>query len=113
MYNRIGTILSLILLIVLIESTAQYHIKKSKLTNNWMYLLVAVFCYIMICGLLRKCYDYDDMGMTNFIWSILSIVSIMIIGHIAFNEQINKFDMFGIFLCIMGLYFIFIYGHKP
>jgi multidrug transporter EmrE-like cation transporter len=111
MYKRIGTILALITLIVISESTAQYHIKKSKTTNNWMYLLVAVLCYMVICGLLHKCYDYDDMGMTNLIWSVLSIITIMIIGHIAFKERINKYDMLGILFCIIGLYLIFIYGH--
>ncbi len=113
MYKRIGTILALISLIVIVESTAQYHIKKSKTTNNLMYLLVSVLCYIIICGLLHKCYDYDDMGMTNLIWSVLSIVTIMIIGHVAFKEHINKFDILGIVFCIIGLYFIFIYGHNP
>ncbi len=113
MDNRIGTVLALISLIVIAESTAQYHIKKSKKTNNWIYLLVAVLCYIVICGLLHKCYDYDDMGMTNLIWSVLSIVTIMIIGHVAFKENINKFDIIGMLCCIIGLYFIFIYGHNP
>ena len=113
MYSRLGTILALISLIVITESTAQYHIKKSKATNNWRYLLVAVFCYMIICGLLHKCYDYDDMGMTNLIWSVLSIVTIMIVGHLAFKEEINKFDIIGMLCCVIGLYFIFIYGHNP
>jgi len=110
-YEKMGKVLAIISLIVIVETTAQYHIKKSKITNNLMYLLVAVLCYMVICGLLHKCYDYDDMGMTNLIWSVLSIVSIMIVGHLAFKEQINGFDLFGILLCIIGLYFIFIYGH--
>lgn len=111
MIKKTGIILALISLVVITESTAQYHIKKSKTTKNLLYLLVSVVCYMVICGLLYKCYDYHEMGMTNLIWSILSILSIMIIGHIAFHEQLNKYDLFGIFLCIAGLYFIFVYGH--
>lgn len=112
MSKGFGKVLALISLIVITESTAQYHIKKSKTTNNLMYLLVAVLCYMVICGLLYKCYDYHEMGMTNLIWSILSILSIMIVGHIAFHEDLNNYDIFGILLCIIGLYFIFVYGHK-
>ncbi len=111
MIKKTGIILALISLIVITESTAQYHIKKSKTTKNLLYLLVSVVCYMVVCGLLYKCYDYHEMGMTNLIWSILSILSIMIIGHIAFHEQLNNYDLFGIFLCIAGLYFIFVYGH--
>ncbi len=49
--------------------------------------------------------------MTNFVWSIMSIIGMMAIGYIAFNEEINKYDVIGFGLCCIGLYFIFLYGH--
>ena len=62
--------------------------------------------------MLNRSYDFDGMGITNFVWSIMSIVSMIAIGVIAFNESITKYDIIGMILSIVGLYLIFIYGHK-
>ena len=101
----------LIFVIVLFESIAQYHIKKSKVKHNILYLLIAVASYGVVCLLLHKCYDFMGMGITNFVWSILSIISILSIGVILFNEHITKFDILGMCLSIVGLYLIFVKDH--
>lgn len=102
----------LIFSIVFFESVAQYHIKKSKINHNYIYLLVAVFSYSIVCLLLNKCYDFNGVGMTNFVWSILSIVTMLILGVVFFNESVTKYDIIGILLSISGLYLIFVYDHK-
>lgn len=112
MAKNIGTVFSIILAIVLFESIAQYHIKKSRETENLIYLLVGMFSYSIVCCLLHKCYAYDGMGSTNLTWSVLSICSMMVIGHVLFNEEVNMFDFIGVTMCFVGLYFIFIYGHN-
>jgi len=101
----------LIFTIVFFESIAQYHIKKSKLKRNYLYLLIAIFSYSVVCLLLDKCYDFDGMGITNFVWSILSIITMILVGALAFNERITKYDVIGMILSVIGLYLIFIYGH--
>lgn len=101
----------LIFTIVFFESIAQYHIKKSKLKSNYLYLLIAIFSYSVVCFLLDKCYDFDGMGITNFAWSILSIITMILVGALAFNERITKYDVIGMILSVIGLYLIFIYGH--
>jgi len=102
----------LIISIVFFESVAQYHIKKSKINNNYLFFLVAIFSYSMVCLLLNRCYDFNGVGMTNFVWSILSIVTLLTIGVVFFNEHITKYDIIGIILSIIGLYMIFIYDHN-
>ena len=104
--------LFLIVVIVFFESIAQYHIKKSKINNNLLYVLIAVASYGVICLLLHKCYDFMGMGITNFVWSVLSIVSIITIGIVIFNEKITRFDVLGMILSITGLYLIFIKDHS-
>lgn len=101
----------LILLIVIFESIGQYHIKKSKIKNSLTFLLVGMVCYIVVCLLLKKCYDFKGMGITNFIWSVLSIISVLMVGVIAFDENITKTDIFGIILAVSGLYLIFVVEH--
>lgn len=112
--EKTGTVISIIIAILLFESIGQYHLKKSKETENLMYLLVGMFSYSIICCLLHKCYSYDgmSMGRTNLAWSMLSIFSVTIVGHIMFQEQLNMFDFIGLILCLSGLYLIFSYGHK-
>ena len=112
MAKNVETVFSIILAIVLFESTAQYHIKKSRETENLLYLLVGMFSYSIVCCLLHKCYSYDGVGVTNLTWSVLSIVSMMMIGHVMFNEEVNMFDFIGVIMCFAGLYCIFIYGHN-
>jgi spermidine export protein MdtJ len=102
----------LIFTIVFFESIAQYHIKKSKLKRNYLYILIAIFSYSVVCLLLDKCYDFDGMGITNFVWSILSIITMILVGALAFNERITKYDVIGMILSVIGLYLIFIYGHR-
>lgn len=102
----------LIIIIVFFESVAQYHIKKSKVTHNYLYLLISIFCYSVVCLILNRCYDFDGMGITNFLWSVLSIISMMTIGALVFNEHITKYDLIGMVLSVIGLYLIFIYGHR-
>ncbi len=110
--EKTGTVISIIMAIVLFESIAQYHVKKSRESENLLYLFVGMFSYSIVCCLLHKCYAYDSMGMTNLTWSVLSIFSIMVVGHVMFHEQMNVFDFIGLILCVLGLFFIFIYGHK-
>jgi multidrug transporter EmrE-like cation transporter len=101
----------LILSIVFLESVAHYNIKRSKIDNNVLFMIVAVLCYFFICILLNKCYDFDGMGKTNFLWSVLSIVIILLLGNFIFDEKITNYDFIGLILCIIGLYFIFIHEH--
>lgn len=101
----------LILLIVIFESIGQYHIKKSKLKGSLTFLLIGMFCYIVVCLLLKKCYAFNGMGITNFIWSVLSIISVLIVGVLAFDENITKIDIIGIMLAVAGLYLIFVVEH--
>lgn len=109
--NNLSFYIFLILVIVIFESFAQYHIKKSKVQHNMLYLIIAVAAYGVVCLLLHKCYDFMGMGITNFVWSVLSIVSILSIGIILFDEHITKYDVIGIVLSITGLYLIFVKDH--
>lgn len=73
---------------------------------------MGIIGYIFVCLLLRKCYTYSGVGMTNFIWSIASIITMLIVGSYIFHENITKNDIIGILICFVGLYFIFVMDHK-
>ena len=105
-------ILKWISLVVIAETIAQYNIKESLIKNSNICFIFAICGYAFVCLFLRQIYsNKGTLGITNLIWSIFSIISILMIGIIFFHEKLNKFDMFGIILCIIGLYFIYVKGH--
>jgi len=101
----------LIAVIVIFESIAQYHISESKRRNSILFFLLAIASYSVVCLLLHKCYDFGGMAMTNFTWYTLSIVSIVLIGFLGFDESITRYDLIGLVMAIGGLYLIFVKGH--
>jgi len=109
--NNTGFYIMLILLIVIFESIGQYHIKKSKLHDSLVFFFIAILCYVVVCLLLKKCYEFKGMGITNFIWSVLSIITVLMVGMLAFDENITKIDIIGIMLAVSGLYLIFVVEH--
>ena len=103
--------LFLISIIVLFESVAMHNINESKKRNSLLFFLFALASYGVVCLLLHKCYDFGGMSVTNFTWYLLSIISVLLIGYIGFDEKITHNDIIGLILAIIGLYFIFIRGH--
>jgi multidrug transporter EmrE-like cation transporter len=104
-------LIPIILFVVLFESIAQFHIRKGRELESQLYTLIGLVSYCVVGLLLFKCYEFEGVGMVNLIWSVLSIVSMTAIGYMFFDEEINKYDLLGIGLCLTGMYFIFIYGH--
>jgi len=107
------TYILLILLIVIFENFAHYNIKKNNSEKNYIYIFLAIASYSIVCLLLGKCYTFKGagVGITNFVWSVLSIVSLIMLGVVVFHETITMYDIFGIILSILGLYFIFLKDH--
>ncbi len=105
-------IIKLIFFVVISESIAQYNIKESLEKQSNLRFGFAIFAYVFVCLFLRQIYNNKGaIGITNVIWSILSIVSILIVGIVFFHEKVNNWDLLGIFFAIMGLYFIYVKGH--
>jgi len=109
--NNSNYYILLITVIVIFESIAQYHISESKRRNSIIFFLLAIASYSVVCLLLHKCYDFGGMAMTNFTWYTISILSIVIIGFLGYNENITRDDIAGLILAIGGLYLIFVKGH--
>ena len=98
----------LLILIIAFSLYSHYNIKKYSITNNWFYMCLAIVSSLIICFLLYKCYKLPsiEIGITNIILSVFTIISIIIIGIIAFYETITKYHIIGILFCFIGLYII-------
>jgi multidrug transporter EmrE-like cation transporter len=112
MEKPVHSILILIILfIVSSEACAQYYLKKCKLEQQLHFFILAVFFYVLVCLGLYRVYNYRAVGIVNLLWSCLSIITMLGIGAIFFDEAINIFDLVGVFFVFVGFGFIFLYGH--
>ena len=101
----------LILFIVSAEACAQYFLKKCKVEQQMHFFIISVFFYILVCFGLYNVYKYRSMGIVNLLWSCISIVTMLAIGSVFFNEAINMYDIIGVVFVFIGFGFIFLYGH--
>jgi multidrug transporter EmrE-like cation transporter len=101
------TLLLTIAFIILAETSAQYCVKKCKVENAIGYMLLAGIFYFLVCCGLYVTYSYQTMGIVNAIWSALSVIAVTVTGMLLYHEQITRYDIFGMGLMIVGLFFIF------
>ena len=93
----------LVLLISLLETGAQYFIKKFNKCQSISYYLLGVCLYAAIAFLLSKTYNFTSMGVTQALWSGTSIIAISITGVLFFDETITICEAFGIMLILAGV----------
>lgn len=95
--------LILILLIVISESFGQYFIKKYDKIPLYYYYGYGIFFYLIVIYLLTKVYKNSDMGVVQLLWSGLSVVTVLMVGHFLFGEEIHGNEWVGIILILSGV----------
>lgn len=106
MFNYI--LLAIILSIAFFELIAQSSIKyfhKTKKTH-YIYYFMAIICYSIIAYLLTLSYEHKGMGITNLLWSGITIVVILIAGIVLYDEKLTNYDIIGLCLILSGSGFI-------
>jgi len=93
----------LILMIVLSESIGQYFIKKYNQIPKPIYYIYGVFFYLIVIFILSKIYSNSTLGIVQLLWSGLSVLSVLIIGHFVFGEEITSNEWIGIILILSGV----------
>ena len=93
----------LILMIVLSESIGQYFIKKYNQIPKPIYYIYGIFFYLIVIFILSKVYSNSPLGIVQLLWSGLSVLSVLIIGHFIFGEEITSNEWIGIILIISGI----------
>lgn len=95
-----------IILITIFEAMAQTCLKTYRNNSNYLYLGIAIVFYTIVCFLLINCYRNDGfLGEVNLMWSCMSIVIILLFGHIAFDEKLTQNEVFAILLAFAAIYF--------
>lgn len=92
--------------IVIFEAIAQLCLRKSERDGMSFLFFVGIACYSIVCLLLFNCYkNKARMGSVNLIWSCFSIISIIIIGYVFFEEKVYTHDIIAILMAFGAIYF--------
>ena len=89
--------------IVIMESIAQYFIKKYNELPYPLYYILGVIFYAFVAYLLNASYNYSSMGMSQMLWSGMSVVSILLVGSLFFGESIELNEWVGMLFIMTGL----------
>ena len=103
-------VLFLIFLITLSEAIAQYCIRCARNKLCTKKKCIALFiggmvAYCVVGVLLYKVYSFENLGVTNLVWSCMSIIVAFIVGKFFFTEKIKKHDVIAISLAIFAIIF--------
>lgn len=93
----------IILLIVVFETSAIACTKQYHLSGDVAFIIVAVTCYTVVCFLLSESFKYKSMGITNVIWSGLSVFAVAMAGVLLFREEFHLHDLIAAALITSGI----------
>ena len=84
-----------------ISMTALTQYVKSK--NKW-YLLLGMFIYALIIPfLVIISLNFEGIGTVNFLWNIITTVSMIVIGYYVFGDSVNHLHLISLLLGISAI----------
>lgn len=104
---KIGAVFIIILLISLSECLGQSCLKQlfNQPTQRHLFLIAVIF-YAIVCYLLVISYQYKGMGIINVLWSGMSILLMVSVGLIFYQETLTRYEVLGVSLIIIGMILI-------
>lgn len=99
----IDNLIFFIILIVIFETIAISCVKKYHIDGHKEYFIAAIFFYTIVCYLLHQSFYYSTMGITNVIWSGLSIFIVTVAGVLFFREKIHMHDIIAGIMITIGI----------
>ena len=98
---------AIILFICIAEASAMACVKNYHNGNGIAYFAAAVALYAVVCYLLHCSYYYkNSMGITNVIWSGLSVLMVALFGILIFHEKLHFHDIIAALFITVGLIII-------
>lgn len=81
-------------------------LKQFTLTNNYIYIVLALFLYIVLMISYIMLLKYYQMNLLYPILKIFSILIVVVAGIVFFNEKLNMYQIFGIILGSISIYLL-------
>ena len=113
----------LILLLIIIEVTAQYlyklsYLTKSNLTNKYnnvntnvntnvnYYFIIGFILYSISGFFVYKVLEYGDLGVINVIWHLLHFFSLFFVSYYFLGEKLTNKKIIGSIFGIISLFLL-------
>lgn len=107
MITSANAMFAIIIFICIAEASAMACVKNFHNGNGVIYFMAAVALYAIVCYLLHCSYYYkNSMGVTNVIWSGLSVLMVALFGILIFHEKIHFHDIVAAAFITIGLVII-------
>lgn len=91
------------------ETIAMTSITKFSKNKNFLYMLLALLIYgIIIPFIVLKTLTFAGIGTVNFIWNIITTVSMIIIGHFYFGDRMSNLHLISLLLGIASITILYI-----
>ena len=93
-----------------ISMTALTQYSKDK---NILYLLLGIIIYgLIIPFLVIISLNFEGIGTVNFLWNIITTVSMIVIGYYIFGDKVNHLHFISLFLGISAIVVLMIADSK-
>ena len=99
----IDKLILFVILIVIFETMAISCVKEYHINGHKAYFIAAVFMYAIVCYFLHQSFYYSGMGITNVIWSGLSVFIVPLAGVLFFREEIHIHDIIAGVMITIGI----------
>ena len=91
------------------ETIAMTAITKYSKTNNKLFMLFGFLIYgFIIPFVVLKTLTYSGIGTVNFMWNIITTVSMIIIGHFYFGDKMSNLHLISLMLGIASITVLYI-----
>ncbi len=105
--NPSTIVLFAVIFITIFESIAQTCLKTYEKKEVNLYIIVALFCYTLVCFLLILCYKNNGyLGHVNLMWSCFSIIFVIGAGCFFFEEKFTSDDLMAVILAFGAIYYV-------
>lgn len=100
-------VLLLVVIIVIVEGLAQGCIKKYDNGESMLWFFTGALLYMLIVLVLSRALKKEKMAIVNILWGAISAILISIFAYVAFQEKLNKYQILGIVITLVGIALIY------
>ena len=91
------------------ETIAMTAITKYSKGHNKLFMILGLFIYgLVIPFVVFKTLTFAGIGTVNFMWNIITTVSMIIIGHFYFGDKMSNLHLISLLLGIASITVLYI-----